>query len=84
MLDFSPKNINENNLNINNLKFALNTLFIEVKDIKTKRGLTKIKNKFCNMRSYKWGVLDHPFFDPKILRKKKDFFETKKKNSTFK
>ena len=46
MLDFSPKNINENNLNINNLKFAVNTLFVEVKDIKTKRGLTKIKNKF--------------------------------------
>lgn len=76
MLDFSPKNINENNLNINNLKFAVNTLFVEVKDIKTKRGLTKMKNKFSNMHSYEWGVLDHLFFDPKIL-KKKDFFDTK-------
>ena len=76
MLDFSPKNINENNLNINNLKFAVNTLFVEVKDIKTKRALTKMKNKFSNMHSYEWGVLDHLFFDPKIL-KKKDFFDTK-------
>lgn len=66
MLDFSPKNINENKLNINNLNFALNTLFIEVKDIKTKRGLTKIKNKFCNMRSYEWGVLTTHFLTPKF------------------
>ena len=36
MLDFLPKNINENNLNRNNLTFALNTLFVEVKDKKQK------------------------------------------------